>query len=32
MAASGDALTPSSYITHHLTNLSVGEGFWSVHI
>lgn len=32
MAAPGEALTPSGYITHHLTNLSVGEGFWTVHI
>ncbi|MEI8594300.1 F0F1 ATP synthase subunit A [Photobacterium sp. Hal280] len=39
MAAPGEALTPSSYITHHLTNLStdklglVAEGsFWAVHI
>ncbi len=32
MAAQGEALTPSSYITHHLTNLSAGEGFWTVHI
>lgn len=39
MAAPGEALTPSSYISHHLTNLStdklglVGDGsFWSVHI
>ncbi|PCS23295.1 F0F1 ATP synthase subunit A [Candidatus Enterovibrio escicola] len=28
----GEVLTPSSYITHHLTNLSGGEGFWTVHI
>ncbi|WP_299020814.1 F0F1 ATP synthase subunit A [uncultured Photobacterium sp.] len=33
MAAPGEALTPSGYITHHLTNLTVGgEGFWTVHI
>ncbi|MGF1683417.1 F0F1 ATP synthase subunit A [Photobacterium minamisatsumaniensis] len=33
MAAPGEALTPSGYITHHLTNLSVGDGgFWTVHI
>ena len=32
MAAPGEALTPSGYISHHLTNLSVGEGFWTVHI
>jgi F-type H+-transporting ATPase subunit a len=33
MAAPGEALTPSGYITHHLTNLTVGDGgFWTVHI
>jgi F-type H+-transporting ATPase subunit a len=33
MSAPGEALTPSSYITHHLTNLTVGDGsFWTVHI
>ncbi|NGN99972.1 F0F1 ATP synthase subunit A [Grimontia sp. S25] len=39
MAAPGEALTPSGYISHHLTNLStdklglVEEGsFWAVHI
>ncbi|ATF09517.1 F0F1 ATP synthase subunit A [Candidatus Enterovibrio altilux] len=32
MAAPGETLTPSSYIVHHLLNLSVGEGFWMVHI
>lgn len=40
MAAPGEALTPSGYITHHLTNLStyklglVAEesSFWNVHI
>ncbi|UTV27750.1 F0F1 ATP synthase subunit A [Photobacterium atrarenae] len=33
MAAPGEALTPSGYITHHLTNLAVGDGgFWTVHI
>ncbi|MCQ1058790.1 F0F1 ATP synthase subunit A [Photobacterium sp. DNB23_23_1] len=33
MAAPGEALTPSGYITHHLTNLSIGDGgFWTVHI
>jgi F-type H+-transporting ATPase subunit a len=25
-------LTSQDYIKHHLTNLSVGEGFWAVHI
>jgi F-type H+-transporting ATPase subunit a len=29
--ASGE-LTSSEYIVHHLTNLHVGEGFWSVHL
>jgi F-type H+-transporting ATPase subunit a len=28
--ASGEALTTSGYIVHHLTNLTVGHGFWSV--
>ena len=32
MAAQGEALTASSYIQHHLTNLAVGEGFWTWHI
>ncbi len=39
MAEPGEALTPTEYITHHLTNLSsdklgLGEsgGFWTVHI
>ncbi|MEH6530060.1 MAG: F0F1 ATP synthase subunit A [Photobacterium frigidiphilum] len=33
MSAPGEALTSSSYITHHLTNLTVGDGgFWTVHI
>ncbi|MCF1428598.1 MAG: F0F1 ATP synthase subunit A [Shewanella sp.] len=32
MAAQGEALTASSYIQHHLTNLSVGEGFWTWHV
>ena len=30
--ASGEALTTSSYIVHHLTNLTVGHGFWTVHL
>jgi len=29
--ASGE-LTTSEYIVHHLTNLHVGHGFWSVHL
>ncbi len=33
MAAPGEALTPSGYITHHFTNLAVGNGgFWTVHL
>lgn len=28
----GGELTPVGYIQHHLTNLSVGEGFWTFHI
>ncbi|MCM8595941.1 F0F1 ATP synthase subunit A [Accumulibacter sp.] len=30
--ASGEALTSSAYIVHHLTNLTVGNGFWTVHL
>lgn len=30
--ASGAELTPTSYVTHHLTHWTVGEGFWSLHI
>lgn len=30
--ASGEALTSSAYIVHHLTNLTVGHGFWTVHL
>lgn len=30
--ASGAELTSKEYITHHLTNWSVGEGFWTVHV
>ncbi|GAL22868.1 ATP synthase F0 sector subunit a [Vibrio maritimus] len=39
MAAPGEALTSAGYITHHLTNLSLGKlglvdesSFWNVHI
>ncbi|QSX33664.1 F0F1 ATP synthase subunit A [Shewanella avicenniae] len=32
MSATGEALTPQGYIQHHLTNLHVGEGFWSWHL
>jgi F-type H+-transporting ATPase subunit a len=30
--ASGEALTTSGYIVHHLTNLTVGHGFWALHV
>jgi F-type H+-transporting ATPase subunit a len=30
--ASGEALTATTYITHHLTNLKVGHGFWTFHV
>lgn len=30
--AHGGGPTPVEYIQHHLTNLSVGEGFWTLHI
>lgn len=26
------APTPTEYVTHHLTHLSVGEGFWTFHL
>jgi F-type H+-transporting ATPase subunit a len=29
---SGEALTTSAYISHHLTNLKVGHGFWTLHV
>lgn len=32
MAASGGEQTISGYIQHHLTNASVGEGFWTFHV
>jgi F-type H+-transporting ATPase subunit a len=32
MSVSGEALTSSQYIVHHLTNLSTGEGFWSINL
>lgn len=25
-------LTPTEYINHHLTNLHIGEGFWTLHL
>ncbi len=30
-AATYTALTPTTYIRHHLTNLHVGTGFWAIH-
>ncbi|HMW16776.1 MAG TPA: F0F1 ATP synthase subunit A [Accumulibacter sp.] len=30
--ASGESMTASEYIVHHLTNLTVGHGFWTVHL
>jgi F-type H+-transporting ATPase subunit a len=30
--ASGEALSTSAYISHHLTNLKVGHGFWTFHV
>ncbi len=30
--ASGESMTESQYIVHHLTNLTVGHGFWTVHL
>jgi F-type H+-transporting ATPase subunit a len=30
--ASGAEITSQEYIKHHLQNLTVGEGFWSLHI
>ncbi|MEO0574703.1 MAG: F0F1 ATP synthase subunit A [Pseudomonadota bacterium] len=32
MASGADKLTPSEYVSHHLEHLSVGEGFFTVHI
>lgn len=31
-AAPGEALTATTYITHHLTNLKIGSGFWTLHL
>jgi len=30
--ASGEPLSATTYITHHLTNLKVGHGFWTLHL
>jgi len=32
MAATGEVLTPSEYISHHLHHLQIGSGFWTVNI
>src|SRR5947209_4895859 len=32
MSSIGEELTMSSYVGHHLTNLRVGEGFWSLNV
>jgi F-type H+-transporting ATPase subunit a len=32
MSASGGTISTTEYITHHLTNLKVGSGFWSFHL
>jgi F-type H+-transporting ATPase subunit a len=29
---SGEGLTTSEYISHHLTNLTIGEGFWTLNL
>lgn len=32
MSVAGEKLTQSGYITHHLTNLTWGEGFWTINL
>ena len=32
MSVANEGLTTSQYISHHLTNLTVGEGFWTLHL
>lgn len=32
MSVSDEAPSGSEYIVHHLTNLTVGEGFWALHL
>ncbi len=32
MSVSGEELTTTAYINHHLTNLNWGEGFWTFHL
>ncbi len=30
--SAGEVLTPQEYIGHHLTQLQVGTGFWSINL
>ncbi|MES2771362.1 MAG: F0F1 ATP synthase subunit A [Pseudomonadota bacterium] len=30
--SSGESISVTEYITHHLTNLKVGQGFWTLHV
>ena len=32
MADTGGEQSVSAYIQHHLTNATVGEGFWTIHV
>ena len=32
MSSTGEVQTSQGYIQHHLTNLTVGDGFWTWHI
>lgn len=32
MSVAGEKLTVPQYISHHLTNLTVGEGFWTINL
>lgn len=32
MSTTGEGLNSGQYIIHHLTNLSVGEGFWTINL
>ncbi|UJF19334.1 F0F1 ATP synthase subunit A [Vibrio sp. SS-MA-C1-2] len=32
MAATGEVLTSQEYISHHLTHLQVGSGFWAINL
>jgi len=31
-ASSSGGMTPTEYVTHHLTHWTVGQGFWSLHV